>query len=198
MGLNYNFGEKQIAGAAYTGNQTATIAYWNGSQGQSLIKALNGSSSSKALGNWLATNFNNMYGANAGSTNLAGKTNAQVASFYQSLFSSSSKKLDAQTMALALAVYVTNSGLAGNVAASYGFAVSATGLGGSTINVGTDGTAFGVDNNSILTALELLQRTNLRARNGSLWNTTGDSSLSTAEKLMRDQAYELFNSINNT
>ncbi len=198
VGLNYNFGEKQVAGAAYTGNQTATIAYWNGSQGQALIKALNGSSSSKTLGNWLATNFNNMYGANAGSNNLAGKTNAQVASFYQGLFSTASKKLDAQTMALALSIYVTNSGLAGNVAASYGFAVSANGLGGSTVNVGTDGAAFGVDNNSVITALELLQRTNLRAKNGVLWNTTGDSSLSTAEKLMRDQAYELFNSINNT
>ncbi len=198
VGLNYNFGEKQVVGAAYTGNQTATIAYWNGSQGQALIKAVNGSSNATGLGNWLATNFNNMYGVDAGSSNLTGKTNSQVASFYQSLFSTASKKLEAQTMALALAVYVTNSGLAGNVATSYGFAVSATGLGAATVNVGVDGAAFGVDNSSIITALELLQRTNLRARSGVLWNTTGDSSLSAAETLMRNQAYDLFNSINNS
>jgi hypothetical protein len=74
---------------------------------------------------------------------------------------------------------------------------SATGLGAATVNVGGDGAAFGVYNNAILTALELLQRTNLRAVNGMLWNTTGDSSLSAAETSLRNQAYDLFNSINN-
>ena len=46
---NYNFGEQQVVGAAYAANQTATIAYWSGSQGQNLIKALNGWSSATAL-----------------------------------------------------------------------------------------------------------------------------------------------------
>ena len=36
------------------------------------------------LGNWLATTFPNMYGA--GANNLAGKTNAEVAAFYTTLF----------------------------------------------------------------------------------------------------------------
>ena len=63
-------------------------------------------------------------------------------------------------MAVALAVYVTNSGLAGNTAKSYGFAVSSTGLGSATVNVGSDGAAFGVDDNAVVSIMELLYRTN--------------------------------------
>src|SRR5262249_26904367 len=86
-GSGYNFGEQQTVGSSFTGNQTQSIAWWNGTTGQALIKALNGGQSAKNLGNWLATNFNNLYGADAGTANnLSGKTNAQVASYYQSLY----------------------------------------------------------------------------------------------------------------
>jgi hypothetical protein len=98
-----------------SGKNTINLAAGGVSTGNNFA---NGLSSSTALGNSLATNFNNMYGADAGSSNLTGKTNSQIASFYQNLFSTVSKKLEAQTMALALAVYVTNSRLAGNVATS--------------------------------------------------------------------------------
>jgi hypothetical protein len=101
-------------------------------------------------------------------------------------------------MALALSVYVTNSGLAGTTASSYGFAVSATGLGASTVNVGSNGAAFGVSNNAVMTVTELLQRTNARARNGLLWDTNGDGILSAAETSMRNMGYSLFTTINNT
>lgn len=197
-GINYNFGEKEVVGSAVASNQTATIAFWNGTNGQNLIKALNGGSSSTSLSSWLTTNFDNIYGSTAGTSNLTGKTNAQVATFYQSLFTSSSKKLDAETLALALAVYVTKSGLAGNTAASYGFGVSADGLGIATVNVGATGAAFGVDENAILTVWDLLYRTNQRAKNGVLWNSDGSSTVSTAEAILRAQALMLFDSINNT
>ena len=65
--------------------------------------------------------FPNMYGANAGSHNLAGKTNAQIASYFTQLFNVSGMKIDAQALAVSLAIYVTNTNLAGNVAAQYGF-----------------------------------------------------------------------------
>lgn len=196
-GINYNFGEKQVTGSAVASNQTATIAFWNATNGQNLIKALNGGSSSTSLSAWLVSNFGNIYGSTAGTNNLTGKTNAQVATFYQGLFSTASKKLDAETLALALAVYVTKSGLAGTTATSYGFAVTADGLGIATVNVGSAGAAFGVDENAILTVMDLLYRTNQRARDGVLWDAN-DNGLSTAELLLRAQALTLFDTINNT
>ena len=198
-GTGYNFGEQQAAGSAFAGNQTGTIAFWNGTNGQALIKALNGGQTAKNLGNWLASNFNNLFGADAGSANnMAGKTNAQVAAYYQSLYSNSAKKTEAEALAPALAVYVTNSGLAGTTATTYGFAVSATGLGAATTNVGVNGAAFGINNNAVLTVTELLSRTNARARKGIVWDANGDGSLSAAETVLRTQTYSLFDTINNT
>lgn len=47
-------------------------------------------------------------------------------------------------LATALAVYVTNESLAGRPGVAYGFEVTATGVGYSTFNVGTNGAAFGL------------------------------------------------------
>ena len=197
-GTGYNFGEQQTVGSAFAGNQTQTIAWWNGSNGQALIKALNGGQTAKNLGNWLASNFNNLFGADAGSANnLAGKTTAQVAAYYQTLYANAARKPESEALALALAVYVTNSTLAGTTATSYGFAVSATGLGAATASIGANGAAFGVNNNSILTIAELLSRTNARARKGAVWDANGDGSLNSAESVLRNQATSLFDSINN-
>ncbi|HEV3137357.1 MAG TPA: SdrD B-like domain-containing protein, partial [Pirellulales bacterium] len=199
QGTGYNFGEQQVVGSAESHGQAATSAFWNGSSGQALIKALNGGSSATKLGNWLATNFNNEFGASAGTANnLTGKTNAQVAAYFQTLYSNSAKKLEAEDMALALSVYVTNSGLAGTTASSYGFTVSANGLGASTVNVGINGAAFGVSDNAVMTVTELLLRTNARARNGLLWNINGDGVFTAGETAMRNMGYSLITTINNT
>jgi hypothetical protein len=81
------------------------LAWWNGSNGQALIKALNGAQTAKNLGNWLASKYNNLFGADAGSANnLAGKTNAQVAAYFQSLYANAARKPEAEALALALAV----------------------------------------------------------------------------------------------
>jgi hypothetical protein len=195
-GMNYNFGEQRLTGSMLAEGQTATIGFWNNKNGQKLIKSLNGGESAKNLGNYLAQLMPNVYGATAGSHNLAGKTNAQVASFYQSLFKTKGMKLDAQVMAIALATYVTRSSLAGSVAAQYGFTVTTDGVGTALVDVGEAGAAFGVENGTLITVLELLQRTNQRARNGRLWDLNGNGSYSTAETVLREQANELFTSIN--
>src|SRR5262249_17772542 len=143
--------------------QTATIGFWQNKNGQSLINSLNGGPKSTRLGDWLAATFPNMYGACAGANNLAGKTNQQVAAFYKMLFSRTScsaagggpPKMDAQVLATALAVYVTDSRLAGTTAAAYGFLVTNGGVGSRTFNVGANGAAFGVADNSSLTVIEL-------------------------------------------
>src|SRR5262249_7078436 len=85
-GLNYNFGERPANGGAVQHGQTAGIGFWNNKNGQALIKSLNGGPTSTQLGNWLADTFKNIFGVNAGSNNLAGLTNAQVAAVFQQKF----------------------------------------------------------------------------------------------------------------
>lgn len=154
---------------------TAGVGFWANANGQNLIQALNGSPGSKALGNWLASAFANLYGKKTGANNLAGATNTQVASYFTSLFNNSNKRLETQVLATALALYATRTDLnttaAGQaLARSYGFEVTATGTGDQTFNVGTTGSAFGVADGTRLTVLDMLRRTNDRAVNGVLWN----------------------------
>src|SRR5262245_13305866 len=167
---------------------TATIGFWNNKNGQALINSLNGGSNSKNLSNWLATTFPNIYGANAGANNLTNKTNTEVASFFQTLFGQSGQKLDAQVLAVALAMYVTNKNLAGGMfAANYGFNVGDVGTGVATYNIGSNGAAFGVPNDTTMTVLEIMQAANAFAVNGVLWN--GNTTL-------RNMGNDVFSGIN--
>jgi hypothetical protein len=186
-----------LPGAGVAGGQTATIGFWHNSNGQTLIKSLNGggtAGTATALAHWLATNFANLYGASSGSDfgygNLDGKTNAQIAAYFLTLFSQSGQKTEAQVLAVALAAYATNSTLAGGTyAAGYGFTVNATGTGAATWNVGSNGAAFCVADNSTLTVLQLLQAVNNQAVNGVLYN--GNTA-------KRNQANTVFSAINQT
>ena len=119
---NYNFGERPATNGGVTAGQTAGIGFWQNNNGQNLIKALNGGATATQLGHWLAVTFPNMY------ANLDGMTNSGVAAFYKTLFARNANsapggppKTDAQVMATALAVYVTNQSLAGTTAAACGF-----------------------------------------------------------------------------
>jgi len=135
---------------------TASIGFWKNKNGQALIKSLNGGSSSTALGNWLASNFPSLFGANAGSRNLTGKSNLTVASLFAKLFGTKSTRSDAQLMATALSVYVTDSDLAGNAGARYDFNISTDGTGAKLYNVGLLGSAIGIANNSTVSVMDLL------------------------------------------
>jgi hypothetical protein len=166
-----------------------TIGFWQNNNGQALIDAFNGGSSSTALANWLASTFPNLDGANAGANNLTGKTNAQVAAFYLSLFNESGMKLDAQVLATALNVYATTLLLGGASGQSYGFLVDAYGLGARSYNVGGNGAAFGVPNNTTLNVYQILLAANKQAKNGVLYN--GDPTLD-------NEANNVFGGINQT
>ena len=171
-GINYNFGEIANNTGSLRSGDTATIGFWHNNNGQALIKSLNGCSTATALGNWLAANFPNLYGSSAGANNLGGKTNAQIAAYDLQLFSSN--KTAAQVFGAALAVYVTSSDLAGgNYAGGYGFNVSSAGTGSRTYNVGSNGAAFGVANNTTLTILSLLKKADALSSNGLIWNGNG-------------------------
>jgi hypothetical protein len=174
-GINYNYGERPPAGAAVQAGQTAGIGFWHNNNGQALIRALNGGSSTQ-LADWLATTLPHMYGSQAGSHSLIHSngsyfSNTEVAAFYQSLFNQSGPKLDAQVLATALSVYVTNATLDPTLAAaSYGFTVSGDGAGTATVNVGSNGDAFGVANNSTMPLMDLMLATDAQAVNGVLYN----------------------------
>jgi hypothetical protein len=55
------------------------------------------------------------------------------------------------------------------VAANYGFTVSGDGVGTATVNVGSNGDAFGVADNTDMTVMDLLLATNDQAVNGLLY-----------------------------
>lgn len=187
--MNYNFGERPASGGGILSGQTAGIGFWNNKKGQSLLKALNGGPSATQLGNWLATTFPNLFGANAGANNLAGKTNAEVAAVFQRLFVAKGMKLEAQVMATALAVYVTNQTLAGTVAADYGFVVTHDGVGIATVNVGTRGAAVGQANGTVMSVLDILLATDALSADSHGLLYRGNSAQRTA-------ANDLYSAIN--
>jgi hypothetical protein len=183
-GTNYNFGE--LPETFVCSGETATIGFWQNKNGQALIKSFNGGASSKALGGWLADNFPHLYGG--GSPNsTAGKTNADVAALFVRLFNVSGQKLDAQVLGVALAVYSTTSSLGGTAAARYGFTVDAIGTGHRLFNIGSNGAAFGVANNTNMEVLDILSAADARTVNGVLYG--GDTTL-------RNMANNVFNGIN--
>jgi hypothetical protein len=140
-------------------NATATMGYWHNKNGQALINGFNGGPTSTQLGNWLASNFSNLFGG------FAGQTNAQVAADFLTAFGNVGGvqgNTYAQTFAVALAVYATDPTLGGGSASiGQGFTVKPGGTGSDTFNVGSNGAAFGVANNTSLTVLQVLQILNL-------------------------------------
>jgi VCBS repeat-containing protein len=206
---NYNFGETLIGQPIQSG-QTGTVGYWQNNNGQALLRSLNGGPDSTALGDWLAATFSNIWGANAGANNLAGKTNAEVADFYSTLFTRTKKQtaqlglggpvgMDAQVMAVAFAVYVTDSDLAGTAAVSYGFTVNSFGTGASTFNVGNNGAAFDLANGTQATILDLLLAANNHAYLGILYDEDHDGdATSSIEVTFRAMANVVFSGINQT
>ena len=127
---------------------TATIGFWHNKNGQGLIL---GAPNSPALGNWLGSNFPCLFG------NLAGKPNSVVAAAYMTDFNVSGQKTYAQVFAGALACYFTSSNLAGSGASKFGFNITPGGTGAKAYNVGSYGTAIGLQNNTSYTVLQLLQ-----------------------------------------
>ncbi len=186
-GLNYNFGEQPAAGGPVTKGQTAGIGFWNNKNGQALIKSLNGGVGTE-LADWLAATLPNMFGVNAGSNNLTGKSNAYVANLFQQDFLLKGVKLDAQVLATALSVYATSATLDSTGAATqYGFTVSGDGVGTAAVNVGSDGDAFGVANNTVLTVMDLLLATDAQAVNGVLYG---------GYTAKRNEANDVFSAVN--
>ncbi len=131
---------------------TATIGFWHNKNGQGLI---NGASNSPALSDWLAGNFPCLFGS------ISNSPNSTVAALFLTDFGVSGQKTQAQVMAGALAVYFTTSSLGGGAGpGKFGFNNTPGGTGGHLFNVGNNGTAIGLSNNTSYTVMQLLQAAN--------------------------------------
>jgi hypothetical protein len=138
----------------------ATMGFWHNKNGQGLIT--NAPSGPPTLANWLATTFPCLYGSSApAGNNLTGKSNADVANLFTTKFNGSAPKTDAQVMSVALASYFTSTSLGGGAGpVKFGFNQSAGGTGVKLYNVGSFGTALGLQNNTSYTILQILQAAN--------------------------------------
>lgn len=183
---NYNFGERNACDMIGSQN-TATVGFWTSTAGQNLIKSFNGGSAALNLGMWLGENFANLFGTGAGSFNMKGKSNSQVASAIVTRAASSSTRLEAEVFALALSAYATNSAWAGGtMAASYGFAVNLAGSGLSLYNTGSNGSSLGLANSTNQTILAQIKGANAMATNGMISGTS----------TVRTNLYNYFRAIN--
>lgn len=192
-GLNYNYGEHPTGGTTVAPGQAAAAGFWNNRNGQALILSLNGGAHATQLGNWLSAQFPNMYGAAAGVNDLTNTSNDEIAEVFRQKFSQRpGPKLDAQVLATALSVYVTNSSLAGDAGVAYGFTVTELGVGAATFNIGSAGAAFGVPDHTTWTVLDILRATDQLAVNGVLYFDADPSRMT----LLRQLANSVYSSLN--
>ncbi len=111
--------------------------------------------------------------------------------------------VDAQFMSTALATFFTSRNLAGEVATSFGFIVTDTGIGTQIVNVGSSGAAFGVADGTDLTILQLLLATDdltdqLNSELGfaAIYDADGDGVLDASEAALRAMANSIYRAIN--
>ena len=178
--------------------QAATVEFWANNNGQTLLKSY----ASTALGTWLGRTYPNLFG------NLNGATGTQVAAYFlnvKAAMSSSNWNTYGQSLATALGVWVTTSGLGWNTSATgpttYGFlqGFGGVGLGDIYYNVGSNGASFGVANNTLMKVKNLLSYFNSKCvRTGGSYTALPTSIVfygNNATSLSR--ANNVFNGINN-
>jgi hypothetical protein len=187
-----------------TSGDTATIGFWQNKHGQELI-----GKGECGLADWLTQNFGNVLG-DTFADGVGTDDGAEVATFFKhQLFRQKSKKssgpakVDAQFMAVALATYFTSNDLAGSVAADYGFNVTDTGIRTRVVNVGGSGQAFGTDDDTHLTIMQLLLATDELTdrpddRHGfaSIYDSNGNGVIDPTEAALRAMANEVYSAIN--
>jgi hypothetical protein len=194
---------------AIESGQAASIDFWHSPQGQALIGSFNGGPGSTALANWLARTFPNLYGTVAGwlarkfprwfailaqafpdlYPNVSGLTNAEVAALFQALYRRPGPRLEAEMLATALNLYASTQSLGGAAGAAFGFAVSDTGLGASTYDLGVSGTALRLADDRRYSVFTLLLQANRLA---------GSGVLPVGDRLGRPLIWGVFHGINSS
>ena len=179
--------------------EAATVGFWANSNGQALLTSY----TSTALGTWLGTTYPNLFG------NLNGATGTQVAGYFlkvKAAMSGSIWNTYAQSLATALGVWVTTTGLGWNTSATgptnYGFhqGFGGAGLGDIYYNVGSNGASLGVANNTLMKVKNLLNYFNSKcARTGGSYTALPTSIVfyGNNDASMLSRANNVFNGINN-
>jgi hypothetical protein len=153
---------------------TGSSEFWGSAAGLALIRSFNGQPGAKDLGNWLAATFPNLFGATAGTANdLTNKPNSQVAKYYSSLPLGS---VQAEALTTALNIYATTASLGGAQGNLAGFPVTDAGLGATPYNVGLNGAAFGVPDNTVESILNLLLGINAQTVTGDPYHGNPNQS----------------------
>jgi len=150
---------------------TRTTSFWRTENAQELIRSFHDGPNDTHLSSWMANNFAHTYGSSAGTGDLTGKTNEQVAAYCQTLCPRDDQiplTPQADVLGMTLAVYATSENLAGNAGADYGFLVTSQGIGTNKFNVGRHGAAFGATDDSEITVLTALRATDAPATVGLL------------------------------
>ncbi len=179
-----------------TQGESATLGFWSNKNGQALLKTYGAE-----LGNWLGITYGNLFG------NLSGATGKDVASYFLKVKAAASGSVYntyAQVLTTALDVWVT--GLGWNLSSMgpthYGFhqGFGGTGLGDVYYNVGTNGSSFGVANNTYVKVSDLLAYLNARCVRvgGSYANLPTFTFYGNNNTVLLGGANNVFNGINNT
>jgi len=171
-------------------------SFWEGLQGQGLIRRFGVTSSNQTLGQWLAAKFPNLYGGGGGAPNLSSFSDAQIGSYYQSLYlAAHGTGLDVEILATVLDDFTTTLSLGGNTTDSgglpigqdYGFTVNSYGLGAYSWNIASSGAAFGTPNYQVLTVYQILLATDNFATGGEPWGSN---------TFLRNETLTVFQGIN--
>ena len=157
-----NFGERVDGGTLGSG-QTASIGFWQNKNGQRLIESLNGSENSTLLAEYLAGTFSNMYGI------IADANGDGITGDYMTNTKQSFVEVDFNTNTI-------DGSLVAEVE-SYGLVVTAGGVGSTFVNIGDNGEAFGVADDSDVQVIDLLLAVNERSTRSNRikkrWETRG-------------------------
>jgi hypothetical protein len=149
---------------------TKPLSFWNGPSGQKLILSFGLTGTGQTLGQWLATTLPRLYGGMGGAPNLSLSGNGQIATYY-SMVASKGSTLDALVLSTAFDVFASTLSLGGTTATAYGFMPNSNGLGAYLFDIGNNGAAFGVNNNTSLNVYELLLAADKNAMGGEPWGT---------------------------
>ena len=176
-----------VGSSGYVGcGDTATTIFWASPQGQSLIDSFDQTVGGETLGQWLQGNFPNLFAG------FASMSDSQVASAFEASLLNSTYS---QVFSTALSIFVTdtmlNTGSASQaLATSDGFHVEAGGSSYKTYDVGSDGSAIGLSNNTSYTLYQIVSAADRNAAGVILQPTVGDA-------LQDLEIDDLFTGINN-
>jgi hypothetical protein len=181
---------------------TLTQGGWHNANGQAVINSFPKTSTAMTLtatastamtlGQWLNSNFGNLFAAsqtNAQTNAQVAAANAQVAADFQTAFRVLGLQGNTYVKAfsVALSCYASTMGLGfDSTAAQVGFICTLDGLGNQTYNIGNNGAAFGVPNGTILTVFQVMATADANYNSATGLFYGGDATLTNDLNIVLD------------